>query len=294
MSFFESIAVTAGVNLIAALGIYLLTGLTGLFSFGQAGFMATGAYVSAVVALKLGLPYYVAIPVGILASALTAFATGYPTIRLRSNYFAIATLGFSEAIRSLLNFFVSFTGGATGVGGIPRRVGIWTVLLFAAMALVLVRNFVCSKLGRASVAVRTDEMAAESMGMDSFKVRMLAYIFASCLAGLAGGLMAFYMSYIAPDMFSVARSVELLVIVFFGGLRSMTGAVIAAILLTAVPQLLHFAAEWRAVLFSVLVLTVIIYKPEGLMGSSELTFGHFARIRMALFGKRRTAKDAIS
>lgn len=271
MSFLLSIVILMGINLIAALGVYLLTGMTGLFSFGQAGFMAIGAYVSAVLSIKMGFSHYLAIAAGVLAAGIVAFLVGYPTIRLRTNYFAIATLGLSEAIRSVLNFFVGFTGGATGVGGIPQKVGAGSVVFCAVLCVLMVRSYVLSKFGRASVAVRTDELAAESLGINSFYIRIVNFILAACLAALAGGLLAFYMTYIAPDMFSVGRSVELIVIVFFGGLRSITGTVLSTVFLTGVPELLHFASEWRAVLLSLLVLAVIIFRPEGLMGNKEIS-----------------------
>lgn len=277
------------ITLIAVQGVYILTGLTGLFSFGQAGFMAVGAYVSAMLALRLNLPFVPALTLGVLAAALLSLVVGYPTLKLKIHYFALATLGLAEAIRSVLNIFVSLTGGATGVAGIPPYTQPWMAVLAAVLSVVLTVNFARSRHGRACVAVRTDEVAALAIAVNAQWYRQMAFTISACLAGLAGGLMAFYISYIEPNMFDIVRSVELIIIVFFGGLRSITGSVLATILLSAGSQFLQSAEEWRTVIYSVLILAIIIFRPEGLLGYRELTAARLRRTWARLRGGKEVS-----
>jgi branched-chain amino acid transport system permease protein len=272
VGFYIDILVYAALSLIAVQGVFLLTGVTGLFSFGQAGFMAIGAYVGAILNLKYDLPLVLCLLGGVLVAAVVSVVVGYPTIRLKTNYFAIATLGLAEAIRATLNLLVGMTGGATGVGGIPPLTQPWMVFVTAILSIWITVNFVKSRHGRACVAIRTDEVAAHAIGINAQKYRQIVFTLSACLAALSGGLMAFYVSYIEPDMFGVTRSVELIIFVFFGGLRSVTGAVVGTLILMTLPSFMQFLSEWRMAIFTSVILVIILYRPGGLMGDWELSF----------------------
>lgn len=276
MSFYTDIVVNALLWLIVVQGVVLLTGVTGLFSFGQAGFVAIGAYVSATMSLSYDLPFPVCLLGGILAAGVVSLIVGYPTIRLKTNYFALATLGLAEAVRATLNLFVE--GGATGLGGIPMKTEPWMVVVAAALSIGLVVNFVNSRHGRACVAIRTDEVAAHAIGVNPLFYRQAVFTLSACLAGLAGGLIAFKDSYIEPDMFGVVRSVELIIFVFFGGLRSITGSVVGTMTLMILPHFMQELTKWRMAMLTLIILLIILFRPMGLMGEWELSFASVKRL----------------
>jgi branched-chain amino acid transport system permease protein len=260
------------INLLAVLGLSLLTGFTGSFNFGQAGFLAIGAYVAALCTMKLHAPFVVSLLAGMLASGLVSIPLGYPTLKLKGDYFAIATLGFAEAIRLLVENLEKVTGGSRGIPSIPPLTTL-TILLPVTLACIwLVRNYVSSRHGRSCVAVREDEIAAQAIAVDVFKYKQVSFFVNGLLAGLAGGFLAHYVGFIQPSMFGMAKSTELIVMVIFGGMHSVTGAVVAAIILTGLPEILRAAAAWRLVMYGIAVVFIMVVRPEGLMGSWELTF----------------------
>lgn len=283
MSFYTDIVVNALLWLIAVQGVVLLTGVTGLFSFGQAGFVAIGAYVSATLSLSYDLPFAVCLLGGVVAAAVVSVIVGFPTIRLKTNYFALATLGLAEAIRATLNLFVE--GGATGLGGIPMKTEPWMVFVAAGVSIWLVVNFVNSRHGRACVAIRTDEVAAHAIGVNPLFYRQVVFTLSACLAALAGGLIAFKDSYIEPDMFGIVRSVELIIFVFFGGLRSITGSVVGTLILMIIPHFMQELSQWRMVMLTFIILMIILFRPMGLMGEWELSPASIRR----LFSRRSRA-----
>ncbi len=279
MGYYVDLATLSLISLTAVVGVFALTGLTGLFSFGQGGFMALGAYTAVLLNMRLGVPFPVALLCGVLLSALAAWIIGLPALKLRRDFFALATFGFGEAIAAVFQMFTQVTGGTMGLPAIPRYTRFWMALLAAVVAIYLVANLKKSKLGRNSIAIRTDELAAEALGIDVFGHKLRVFIFASALAGLAGGLQGFFIHYMDPRIFNWTTSVEQVIIVYFGGINSLTGAVVSAILLTTLPEFLRFASTWRVVIYSALVILTLNLRPQGLFGEWELTRSNLRKLR---------------
>lgn len=269
--YYIGILVLICINLIAVLGLSLMTGFTGLFNFGQAGFLAVGAYTATILTTQYAVPFPLALLAGMLVSVLSSFLIGYPTLRLKGDYFAIATMGFSEVVRLLVENLEKLTGGSRGIPRIPLYTTLPIALAATVFALWVVANYVRSRHGRNCVAVREDELAAESIGINSFRYKQISFAINAALAGLSGGLLAHFVGFIQPSMFSIVKSTELIVMVIFGGMHSLTGAVFAAVVLTSMPELLRAAQAWRLVAYGILVVVIMVVRPEGLMGSWEFT-----------------------
>jgi len=260
----------AGINIILAATLNLINGFTGHLSLGHAGFMAVGAYTSVVLTMKLGYPFPLAVLAGMAFAAVVGFIIGLPTLRLRGDYLAIATLGFGEIIRVVL-VNIEYLGGATGILGIPRIVN-WTWLFWSTvLTLVLIRNFVRSSHGRACLAIRENELAAEMMGVNTTYYKVLAFVLGAAGAGLAGSLYAHYFYVIQPSKFSFLLSFDILVMVMVGGLGSLTGSCVGALLLTVLSALLQNFPEFRMVLYAVMLIISAIYRPQGLLGDKEIS-----------------------
>lgn len=260
-----------GINIILAVSLNLIVGFTGQLALGHAGFMAVGAYVSAVFTLKLGQPYLLAVLAGSLAAGLVGIVIGLPTLRLRGDYLAIATLGFGEIVRGLL-VNIEYVGGAAGLNGIPKMTN-WTWLfLFTVATVLLIKNFINSSHGRACIAIREDEIAADAMGINTTFYKVLAFSIGAFFAGLAGALYAHYFFLIQPQSFSFLKSFDALVMVVLGGLGSLTGSIIAASAITILNMALQSFGALRMVIYAVLLILVMIFRPQGLLGTSEFTF----------------------
>jgi branched-chain amino acid transport system permease protein len=285
MEYIQGILILSGINLIAVLGLSVLTGFTGLFSFGHAGFMAIGAYLSAIVTARLHLPFALAILIGGLAAGLVSVLIGRLTLKLKGDYFCIATMGFGEAIRLILNNW-PWVGGSRGWESLGSYTNIWNVLIIDVVVVILVWNLVNSRHGRNMIAVREEELAAQMAGIDVYRYKMIALVVSAILAGIAGALMAHYMTFIQPKLFSMQKSTELTIIVIFGGLGSISGSIIGAVLLTALPELFRAFSQWRLVFYGLAVIVIMVSRPQGLMGGMELTP---SGIRKALAAKRARA-----
>lgn len=261
------------IYVISTVGLSIFTGFTGLFSLGHAAFFAVGAYTAAIFTYFYNVNFWLALVLGGIASGLVGFLIGYPTLRakLRSDYFAIATLGFGEATRVLLEN-LKITQGARGLPGIANHTTLPVVIAVAALTIWIARNFVCSRQGRAAVAVREDFVAAEMMGINLFAVRLRSLVFSAVCGGVAGGLFAHYTSFIQPSMFTAYMSTQLTASVVAGGMGSITGPVLAAILFISVPEILRVASIWRLVAYGLLLVLIMIFRPQGLFGYKELTF----------------------
>ena len=289
-SYWFGILTQTGIYLLAVLGVCILTGFTGLFSFGHAGFMAIGGYVSAI-AVKFGdLPLPVGLLLGTAAAALIGIAIGSPTLKLRGDYFLIATLGIGEAIRMILENW-EFVGGAKGLTDVGGGISFPLVLCIDILVIFMLANFLRSKHGRNCIAIRENETAARAMGINIFRYKLLAMGISCALAGLAGALLGHYMNYLQPTMFNSVKSNELLIMVIMGGFGSLTGSIISALILVPLPEILRIgsAQEWRMVVYGLLVVLIILFKPTGLMGYRELTIrgirNFFGKISM-LFRKK--------
>ena len=270
MDYIFSILTLTGITMIGVMGTYMVTGLTGQFSFGQAAFMAVGGYVSAMLTLRFNLPFPVVVLAGSAAATLTGLLVGMPTIRLRRDYISLVTFGFGEAIISVLNNSAQLTGGAEGLVGIPKRVDLPLVAVSVVCCLFLVACYKNSKFGRQCLALRTDELAARSMGIDVNRMKLVTFLFASAITGYAGVLYAFYSQYLEPGYYNWTVSAEWLIIVFVGGINSLTGAMVSSVILTGLPELLRFASAWRILIYCVIVLLIINYRPNGIFGDWEI------------------------
>lgn len=268
--YYANILYLIGINIILATSLNLITGVTGQFSIGHAGFMSIGAYVSAIFTLKLGMPFFVALGAGAMVSALMGLLVGLPTLRLKGDYLAIATLGFGEMIRI---FFLTndYVGGASGLNGIPHYTN-WTWIFFVTtISVIIIRNFVFSTHGRACISIRENEIAAETMGINTTKYKIMAFTIGAFFAGLAGGLFAHNFYIIQPNVFGFMKSIDILVMVVLGGLGSITGSILAAAGLTIISMALQQFPELRMVIYALVLVLVMLYRPQGLMGNKELT-----------------------
>ncbi|AYO29996.1 branched-chain amino acid ABC transporter permease [Biomaibacter acetigenes] len=275
--YIKGILILSGINLMAVLGLSLLTGFTGLFSFGHAGFMAIGAYTAAAMGIKLGLPLIPSLLIGGLAAGIFSLFIGKLTLNLKGDYFCIATLGFGEAIRLILDN-VQYFGGARGWPGIPLKIDLWNVIIINVVGILILINLINSRHGRNMIAIREEELAAKTIGIDTFKYKMISLFISAVYAGIAGGMVGYYTGFLQPKMFSMNKSTELTIIVIFGGIGSISGSVLGALFLTALPEILRAFALWRLVAYGAAVIFIMISRPEGLMGGKEITLKGIMRL----------------
>lgn len=264
--------ITIGINIILALGLNLIIGFTGQFSLGHAGFMSIGAYSAAIMLAKMpNLGGLVAgMLLGIVITTIVALIVAIPTLRLRGDYLAIATLGFSEVIRIAIQN-MEITGGAAGLSNIPKLTTFPFVFIFIILSVLVVHNFIRSSYGRACISVREDEIASESMGVNTTKYKTLAFVIGAILASLAGALYASYFYVLKPTTFGFMKSIDILVIVVFGGMGSLSGSFLAAIVLGLINLFLQSYSEIRMILYALAIIIIMVYRPQGLFGNKEIT-----------------------
>ena len=244
------------ITLVSVCGIYILTGLTGMFSLGSAAFMAIGAYVSGLLVLKLGMNMYLAFLLAIIAAVAVGYVIGFPVVRLRRDYISLVTLGFGESIAQLILLLSQYTGGAFGLIGVPRKVNVGFTVIAAALAIALTALFKTSKYGRQCIAIKSDELAAKAMGINTSKVKMIAFLLSCGLTAFAGCMYAFYVGYVGPTDFGWKKSADWVIMVFF---------------LTFLPQYMQSLNKYRYIVYAVLVLFILNFKPNGIFGEWELT-----------------------
>jgi branched-chain amino acid transport system permease protein len=313
-----------GIYLILALSLNLINGFTGLFSLGHAGFMAIGAYVSALLTMspaqkelnffmtpivpflaRVELPFIPALVISGAVAALAGFLIGTPVLRLRDDYLAIATLGFSEIIRVVLTNLQPVTNGALGLKGLPKFSSTLMIWAAAALTIVFMAALVRSAFGRSCRAVRDNEIAAQAMGIPVARVKIISFTISSFIAGAGGALLGHMMTTIDPKMFTFSLTYNILLIVVLGGIGSITGSVIAAFVVTIAMEALRFLdgplnfiffrtqglPGIRMVVFSALLLVVVIYRQQGLMGKHEFSwdaiFGTASRLRGLLLSRKK-------
>ena len=263
--------VLIGINIILAVSLNLITGFTGQFTLGHAAFMAIGAYTSAVFTAKLGQPFLVAIIASGIVASFAGILIGIPTLRLKGDYLAIATLGFGEIVR-IIATNMDYIGGAIGFNDIPQYTD-WTwIYVMTVLTVLLIRNFINSYHGRACIAIRENEIAAEAMGVNTTFYKVLAFAIGAFFAGIAGSLYANYFYFIKPDSFGFMKSIDILVIVVFGGMGSIAGSIVGAIALSVISLFLQSIPDLRMVIYSVILFVIMVYRPTGLMGSTEFKF----------------------
>lgn len=275
--FYLQILQQIGINIILAVGLNLIVGFSGQFSLGHAGFMAIGAYAAAIIGSKSATypAFFAAMVLGAVIAGTVALIVGIPTLRLKGDYLAIATLGVSEIIRILIINGGDLTNGAAGILGIPAFTNWQMVYLFVVITTILTINFLRSPIGRATLSVREDEIAAESVGVNTTKIKVVAFVFGAITASIAGSLQAGFIGSVVPKDYTFINSINVLIIVVFGGLGSMTGTIVAAILLGILNMVLQNVASIRMIIYSLALILVMIFRPGGLLGTWELNFSRF-------------------
>ncbi len=270
-AYYSGVVIDIGIAIILAVSLNLINGHTGQFSLGHAGFMSVGAYVSAMLTLALqksmgdALPWIFlpALVAGGLVAALAGLLVGVPSLRLKGDYLAIVTLGFGEIIRVIFQN-VDAAGAASGLSGIPKLTGLaWTFTL-AAITVYVVGCLVNSTFGRGFIAVHDDEVAASSMGLNPTRYKVTAFVIGAFFAGIAGGLFAHHKTSITPQVFDFMKSFEVVVMVILGGMGRTAGVVLAAILLTLAPEFLRSVAEYRMIIYALVIILLMIARPQGL------------------------------
>ncbi len=263
--------VLIGINIILAVSLNLITGFTGQFSLGHAAFMSIGAYASGIITAKLGQPFLIGIIGAALFSAMAGIIIGIPTLRLKGDYLAIATLGFGEIVK-IIGLNNDYIGGAIGLNDIPQYTTWSCLYALVVITVLLISNFIKSYHGRACISIREDEIASEAMGVNTTYYKVLVFTMGAFFAGIAGALYANYFYFIKPDSFGFMKSIDILVIVVFGGMGSITGSIIGAILLSVISLFLQSIPELRMVVYSLILFFIMIYRPQGLMGKSDFKF----------------------
>ena len=279
MQYAEAIFTNSAIYIIAAMGLAIFTGYTGLFSLGHAAFMAMGAYTAAILTYFLHWPLIPALLMGMLTAVLVSLVVGYPTLRarLRSDYFAIATLGFGEALKVILEN-LELTQGARGLPGIQKLAGPLNTAVFLVITVWLCYNFLRSSYGRKIIAIGQDHVAAEMIGIRLLPNQMLSLAISAAFTGLAGGLLAHYTTFIQPSIFNMDLSSLLTAGVVCGGMGSLTGPIVAVALFVVVPELFRGLALWRLVLYGVLLVVIMNIRPKGLFGHEELSLNNLPKL----------------
>ncbi|HEW1012337.1 TPA: branched-chain amino acid ABC transporter permease [Streptococcus pneumoniae] len=275
--FYVQILQQIGINIILAVGLNLIVGFSGQFSLGHAGFMAIGAYAAAIIGSKSPTygAFFGAMLVGALLSGAVALLVGIPTLRLKGDYLAVATLGVSEIIRIFIINGGSLTNGAAGILGIPNFTTWQMVYFFVVITTIATLNFLRSPIGRSTLSVREDEIAAESVGVNTTKIKIIAFVFGAITASIAGSLQAGFIGSVVPKDYTFINSINVLIIVVFGGLGSITGAIVSAIVLGILNMLLQDVASVRMIIYALALVLVMIFRPGGLLGTWELSLSRF-------------------
>lgn len=313
---------------ILGLSMNLINGFTGLFSLGHAGFMAVGAYTTALLTMSVAakqqnffmaplikpldlivLPFFVALLIAGILSAIVAYLIGAPALRLKGDYLAIATLGFAEIIRIIFTNTQSLTNGSLGLKGIPATTNLWWSFGTAAFTIIVLVSLINSSYGRAFKAIREDEIAAESMGISLFKHKVLAFTIGAFFAGIGGGLLGNLIGAIDPLMFRFTLTFNILLIIVLGGMGSITGTIISAFVITIAGEALRFLDEsinlgfvkipgvtgLRMVVFSALLIIVVLFYRNGLMGTNEFSwdkvFNKFSKKPLVKGGSENVTKS---
>jgi len=270
MSYYLNVLTTVTINMIAILSMYLLIGLTGIFSMGQASFMCVGAYTAGMLATRTSLPFGVVVIISVLAGLVSALLVGIPVIKLRRDYIALVTLGFGEAVVALLNNMSNITGGANGINNIPRKVNLWIALGFLAVVIFIILNFKNSRFGRYCIAVKNDELSAAAMGINVSRIKLISFVIAGGITALAGCLMAYNTTYIEPMAYGSAKSIDWICYVFVGGVNSLSGTLVAGAIFNILPEVLRVVYIYRILVQGVIVLLTINFLPQGMFGEAEI------------------------
>ena len=284
-SFMLTIITMIEINVILAVSLNLILGISGQFSLGHAGFMAIGAYASAIITQSLPTiwGFFLSIVVGIVIASFIALIEGIPTLRLKSDYLAIATLGVSEIIRITINN-LEITNGPKGIYNLPQFSNWSLVYIFACIVTLIIVNLIHSKTGRAILAVRDNEIAASAVGVNPTKYKVIAFTIGAAGASLAGSLYANYIQSVTPGDFTFMQSISVLIMVVLGGVGSITGSVLAAVVLGVVDTVLQNYGALRMVLYSLILIIFMLFRPAGFLGNWEFSVKRF-------FTKQKSSRE---
>jgi branched-chain amino acid transport system permease protein len=281
-AYYIQLIMLVGINVVMTVSLGMVNGFTGQFSIGHAGFMAVGAYTSAMITTVwlhtstanpwVGYPVFI---VAILAGGLMAAGAGYlvgaPSLRLKGDYLAIVTLSANELIRTVIRV-TDVLGGPRGLGGIPKFTTLEVVFVFAIVSVVLMRNYLFSSHGRSMKAIRDSEIAAEATGINTTKQKVFVFVFSAFFAGVSGGVFAHLLQFIHPDNFSFVKSLEYLIYLYVGGATSISGAIVGPAIFTLLPELMRSLQSWRMVIYPLILILTMIFRTEGIMGLKEFNF----------------------
>ena len=280
-SYWAQVLTLAGVNAIMALSVNVVCGITGQLSLGQAGFQAIGAYAVILLTTNAHIPLPISIVLAGFISAIFGFLIGFPTLKLEGDYLAIVTLAFGEIIRVVLLNQKSWTGGPNGIQFSTvfttsldwgATIAFVSVIGTLVLLIVALQNFLRSTYGRAIMSVREDEIAANSNGISVFRYKMIGFVIASFIGGIGGALYAPLIGFVKPDLASFNNSVNHLIYVVLGGMGSVTGSIISAFVLTVLQEFLRFLRDYRLLIYPLILICMMLFRPQGLLGTSELCF----------------------
>ena len=277
-------AVMVLIYIVLALSLNFVLGFAGQLSLGHSAFYAVGAYTTAILTVTYGVPFWIALIASAIVAGIFGLLLGIPTLRLKGDYLAITTIGFSEILRLVLINWASFTRGPAGIPGIPSpsifgfTLGTNTSYYYILYVLVLITIFISyrlinSRLGRGLVAVKDDETAAEAMGINPTFLKMLAFVLGAAIAGLAGGIFASFIHYVNPDNFTYMESVVILTMVVLGGVGSIPGVIVGATVLTILPEALRGISTYRYAIYGILLVMMMIVRPQGIISAASLKGG---------------------
>jgi len=269
--FIRTVLDTTLISGIFVLAVYLMTGLTGLFSLGQGAFISLGMYTAVIATLNFGVPPPVSMVLAAGMGVLSGLVIGIPTLRLRRDYFLLITFGFSEMVRNLLLWMAQLTGGALGIAGIPKAAGTPLIVISTVVILFLIANLKKSNFMRNCIAIRDDELAAQAMGINVYGHKLKVFILAAAISAYGGSLFAFNIMFVEPNLFNWLDSAKLIIIIFIGGINSLTGAFIMACFYYTFGEIFRFAYVWRDVILALIVVCVNIFRPQGIFGSWEFS-----------------------
>ena len=298
----NKVLLLVGINIILAVSLNVATGYLGQLPLGHAGFMAVGAYTSALFTKYCTWPEPLAFAAGLALGAAMAcifgILIGIPALRLSGDYLAILTLGFGEIIRITLNNIDNVLGfslfyGAKGLKNIPKYSDLLSVFLCVVLTCFFIHTMIKSRHGRAVLAIRDNEIAAESCGIQTTYYKVMAFAFSAAFAGLAGGLYAGYLGVLDPASFDFMKSIEILVMVVLGGMGSMRGSILSATVLTILPEALRSVADYRMVLYSVVLILMMIFRPGGLLGRYDFSLSRIISKALSHGGKEEPRQAEI-
>ncbi|MFZ3065313.1 MAG: branched-chain amino acid ABC transporter permease [Nitrospirota bacterium] len=278
--YITNVATSALTYIVLALGLNIVVGFAGLLDLGYVAFYAVGAYFYALLSIKAGLSFWAVLPLSAIMAAIFGILLGFPTLRLRGDYLAIVTLGFGEMIRITLNNWDSLTGGPNGILGIrgPDMLGLsfsqpyhyyYLIIIIGIFTVFVVNRLNNSRIGRAWIAIREDEIAAEAMGINIVKMKLLAFALGAFFAGMAGAFFAGKMKFVSPESFTFFESVIILCMVVLGGMGSILGVILGAVVLIILPESLRGFQNYRMIIFGGAMAAMMLFRPQGIIGNMK-------------------------